>query len=698
MAENSFTGGMKDVMSLFMMSSMAANYDAQRENMEENRRLREVNLQRQFEEDKRQTMTADMETLKLVSNPKNNIPDDVANSQLNRIISKYNFGQPVSLDDARAFGGELDAFTKRSDLVTGDERRAAYQQFADKAGSNVIYTREYLKRADAVNNYLERPGMEAAFQTAGFNKRTTDRLLQNVSSGEAMALLKDGDWRKQAILNQANTVTQKVLNGDPDVADGELAQALSAAYGAGFKIGNDGAEIVKGTTGEAQYNLAQKDLDSLNSTSIKPLTQLWKTLPQDKAILALARRGPSGGLASIGLEQDDAVASLLPQEQQKAYHDSVAKLEATYDQASKSWKDFEARYRIAKANPNTTSADMILLDQQRKVEQEKYRALISPHIAYRTFLDAPTDENFKKVLNASTAADTTLRRWESDKNQLMTTSEQKAKDEIETGKQTRNIKMATNDFGGRFLETIGQNADVYDADGTMDIPKAAKLATPLVKEINAKYNTNLDATEVIKELASAGKRTVPNSNTLSKLSPEQGAKFETFVAGERLTQDVKGMLIKDGVVDRKLLATAIAGGLPFTQGRTLEASILDAMESEYRARTGAAMPEEEVKRAKKIFVPSNLDSDKTIAGKLDNLEQHFHDKIQLVDPDGQLRKRLTPLPKTKLKGDVKSDVQEAQPQAKAPWDDRMDAKARELIKAHPDWGVEQLSQELRKVQ
>ncbi len=691
---NDFASGMKDVMSLFMMSSMAANYDAQRENMEENRQLRAANLKRQEIEDARQTRTADMETVKLLSNPTTNVPTDIALPVLNNISQKYG-GETVKLQDVQAYEKELDAFPQRTDLADGDSRRAAFQPYMDKAVTHAAYARAYGARKGPIEDYLQEPGAKAAFLQSGFTEENADHLLKQLKPAESMKLLKDNDWRKQAIYNQASEIVRRTVNGDPN-AEGQLQQALAAAHGAGFNIGVDAANIVKGTTGEAQYNLMQKDLNSLNETTVKPLSKMWSLLDQEKLSLAIARKKPNESLSTIGLEMDDVIASALPQEMQKDFHKVVANLEAANTQASKAWKDFDARYKIAKAQPTTTPADMILLDQQRAIEHPKYRAVATPFSAFKSYTDAPTAENFQKVLKAGDQLDETLRRSEKDKQALMTEAEKAAAETTLTGKTTRLTKEATNKFGTEFMRMAGEHPEIYDNDGTMDVSKASKLAVPIADAINKEFGAHLDASQIVREFAAAGKRSVPKSDTNIKLTAEEAGKFEMVHSGWQDSQLMAKQLINaDGSVNRAELAKAWSeAGVPWTSGRDFKSYAHSAIDAILRPRTGAAVKEEEWPKYESMYMPKVGDSDATIKQKLERLENVGAGTVDLVDPQGILRKRI---PERRTAVEISGNKPEAKaaPASKG-WDEQMDQGARELIKQHPDWSIEQIYKELTK--
>jgi hypothetical protein len=76
----------------------------------------------------------------------------------------------------------------------------------------------------------------------------------------------------------------------------------------------------------------------------------------------------------------------------------------------------------------------------------------------------------------------------------------------------------------------------------------------------------------------------------------------------------------DGSVNRTIVANMVAR-TPYTRGRELSTLLLDAVEAKLRVESGAAVPDAEVKRAAKRFVPSPMDSADNVKIKMDNLEK-----------------------------------------------------------------------------
>jgi hypothetical protein len=77
-------------------------------------------------------------------------------------------------------------------------------------------------------------------------------------------------------------------------------------------------------------------------------------------------------------------------------------------------------------------------------------------------------------------------------------------------------------------------------------------------------------------------------------------------------------------------------GLPGTEGREMGTIISDMVESKIRLESGAAVPPEEIVRAKLRFQPSLLDSSQTILVKRQLLRDYFTTTKKLYDPQGNI--------------------------------------------------------------
>lgn len=108
------------------------------------------------------------------------------------------------------------------------------------------------------------------------------------------------------------------------------------------------------------------------------------------------------------------------------------------------------------------------------------------------------------------------------------------------------------------------------------------------------------------------------------LSPEQAAKTELLANGIKDVQRYRDLVFKDGKPDRGIIvgmSTPGMAGVPGTSSRLAYSYIYNAVEAKLRAESGAAVPESEVQRVAKRFVPSPLDNDETIKSKVDRLEE-----------------------------------------------------------------------------
>lgn len=116
-------------------------------------------------------------------------------------------------------------------------------------------------------------------------------------------------------------------------------------------------------------------------------------------------------------------------------------------------------------------------------------------------------------------------------------------------------------------------------------------------------------------------------------TPEQAAKTELLANGIKDVERYRGLILKDGKVDRSLIAgmsTPGMAGVPGTNSRLAYSYIYNAIEAKLRAESGAAVPESEVQRMAKRFVPSPLDNDETIKSKVDRLAEFLEGSLGRV--------------------------------------------------------------------
>lgn len=121
------------------------------------------------------------------------------------------------------------------------------------------------------------------------------------------------------------------------------------------------------------------------------------------------------------------------------------------------------------------------------------------------------------------------------------------------------------------------------------------------------------------------------------MSALDAGRLELVKQAAKEVRDVKASLIKNGKVDRSLLFNTNVpfGGTPFSEGRKVNSRLMDAIEAKLRAETGAAAPEEEVKRIAERFRPSILDDDANVIDKLNRLEEFVSGVGKTMDPQNR---------------------------------------------------------------
>lgn len=117
------------------------------------------------------------------------------------------------------------------------------------------------------------------------------------------------------------------------------------------------------------------------------------------------------------------------------------------------------------------------------------------------------------------------------------------------------------------------------------------------------------------------------------LPSEAAGKLGLLVTGIQDIRDFKAMVIKsNGKVDRRLLAE-MKTNFPFSRGREAFSLAFNAIEAKLRIESGAAVPEEEVVRMARRFVPSVLDNDSTVKSKIRRMDLFLAGTAEAIDPN-----------------------------------------------------------------
>ena len=145
------------------------------------------------------------------------------------------------------------------------------------------------------------------------------------------------------------------------------------------------------------------------------------------------------------------------------------------------------------------------------------------------------------------------------------------------------------------------------------------------------------------------------------LSPEQAAKASMVQKGIKDVDTAIDILTGEGTDDitffEALSASNLSvgtpfgiigdigfkGGLPATNGRRVRALLLNAVNAQLRAESGAAVPESEVERAAQRFLPSPLDDAPTRKAKLEGLKEQLQATLSLTKGPAQVREGAAPI-------------------------------------------------------
>lgn len=224
------------------------------------------------------------------------------------------------------------------------------------------------------------------------------------------------------------------------------------------------------------------------------------------------------------------------------------------------------------------------------------------------------------------------------------------------------------------LKLTRSQVKVAEATEPAQIAQAGQAAAPKMRQypVDQEGNVRVEQFDGTKWTVLAGKVKASPTTNISiggepkAMPPEQAARFSHFLEAREAAKQLPALVFdKSGNIKSENLLTGMfpMGGLPFTEGRTLNQVVERAIQAKLRAETGAAAPENEVKNIALRYKPSVSDSKSQIKGKLEAFTNYIEDAIWLADPTGMHQGRAT---SRKPMGDANK---------------RGDA----LKKLHPDW-------------
>ena len=152
------------------------------------------------------------------------------------------------------------------------------------------------------------------------------------------------------------------------------------------------------------------------------------------------------------------------------------------------------------------------------------------------------------------------------------------------------------------------------------------------------------------------------------MTMEAGSKAAMMQQGMQDVKAAQPLLFPGGKFDR-MTALSAQFNVPGTEGRLVGSYYFNALNAKLRAESGAAVPEEEVKRAMRTFMPNALDNDNTAKEKQRRLHQFMSTALTNVDPTGRLIPADAELNKWMSESEQKTAAYEAlpKPQSQADW-------------------------------
>jgi len=169
-------------------------------------------------------------------------------------------------------------------------------------------------------------------------------------------------------------------------------------------------------------------------------------------------------------------------------------------------------------------------------------------------------------------------------------------------------------------------------------PRISRQPTGTTVNVNPGQTFKIPAGFMLKESADPSQGVIPiPGGPADRLSPEKATKLQLLEDALSDLNAAKQLIFQDGDVDkgdidRFNLFTA-KFGVPGTEGRELDGLILNAIEAKLRAESGAAVPETEVERKARTFIPRPGDTSSQIRGKINRMEAFFEGTISKTDPE-----------------------------------------------------------------
>jgi hypothetical protein len=183
-------------------------------------------------------------------------------------------------------------------------------------------------------------------------------------------------------------------------------------------------------------------------------------------------------------------------------------------------------------------------------------------------------------------------------------------------------------------------------------------------------STDTDPNEEVNKLKAATTPAAPptqravtkisDPTRIRPLAGEVAGKAALIVQGRKDIRRFRDMMIKDGKIDRELLAlvdpVGVGTAVPGTDGELAYSLIYNVVAAKLRVETGAQAPHTEVVELAKRFVPKWWNNDKTIHSKIMRLDEFLQAAQRFIDPNADFGET------EKLIHQVEQEASESPPQ------------------------------------
>lgn len=496
--EPGFTGGIKDALSAFSTFALLGYYGSLSENMEENRQLRqrELSFQEAAAQD-RQTQN-DFTNVSMLSEGllTGKVPRDYAITEINRITTRRQTGSPVSTEQANQFEQVVKtALPTLSDPTTpAGERASILSSLQQTAMSHPAYQAVLLPYTSQLRDVTLLPTARELLKTLPEPVQKSIKLGSEMSPQEFITIYKDDKTRDALVkrgLVVAKSDLERRLNESPElVSDGEIRETMVPWFNAGFGVGEKEKEVVKAGHGHAVLNRFIGEAAPVVEDVAKPLQDIVGRIKNPKELTLRLSKHP---VQSITAFDPQGVIPGLSDKDTAFIQSLAGQANTVIADTERQKRHLDSQLRELRHNPAVTATDLVLLNEDHKRTKQFLDLQAEPYRRFRTYVEDPTDANYKKLSAVHTDVQHTVDNWALTRDKLLTEAEKHERAIVAEATFNRDVKQATHDASAQLITELNRQGIAG-----METDKVRSVAAPIINNLNAKYNLKLDVNDVLK--------------------------------------------------------------------------------------------------------------------------------------------------------------------------------------------------------